>query len=244
MNFKVVLVFFMFCFLGLHTVCAQKRGLAVRLANTLDVIGGVDFGSRLVTLADDASDNEALLNRENNESLKFNYRIGLNYYQGLNGNWMFKTGIRLSNPGFSTNLIEEYDVNGNLNDVFKQGSKFGTKYVYNYQLIEIPLGLKHVFSRSWCESFVEFGLAPNFYTGTIVVKTPFEQRTERIRVIESIKPFNLFAFFGIGGDVNFSDNYSFFTELIFRYQIDYLRESQVNERLVGVGFEAGVKRIF
>jgi len=211
-------------------------------ASSIDVVIGGDFGFRLLK-GDDSSPgiNEKLENREAFEKSKLNYRYGINYYQGISASWLIKTGIRFSNPGFSISSIEQIDVNVNINDIKKAFLLNGPEYRYKYQMLEIPLGLKYVISGSKCNPYVEFGASANLYSKTTIEEISNDGKKDFNQVKEKINKLNYIGFIGFGGNFYISENISGFSQFMLRYQLNNLRTDDVEERMVAMGLELGIK---
>ena len=224
-------------------LASQTRGLQYKLNNSLDFVFGGDIGFRLIS-GDTKNGIVAteIENRKEFENYKFNHRFGFNFYQGLSESWSLKTGIRLSNPGFRIFSVSQINIQQDLNTIVKKNDIKGFSYRYKYQFFEIPFGLKYVFARSWCESFLEFGISPSFYTKTIIEETTYEGSSTKRGIEENIKSFNMIGFLSIGGDFAINKSFSGFSQLIARYQVNNLRSGSLKERLIGIGIELGIKK--
>lgn len=224
---------------------AQSHGLVYRQLSSIDLIigGGLSF-SRIETNSTKQQVLQEFNNRKQLERFKLNTRFGFNFYKGLNGSTSFKFGLRYANPGFQFVSVVPFNVSQDINTVEKEFIKdVGTNYKYNYQILEVPLGIKYVFARSWCASFVELGIAPSFYRQTVIEVIPAKGAASRIVLQENIKPFNFVAFLGLGGDFEIGDKFQGFTQIIGRYQINNLRGGTLIERVVDIGMEVGVRRL-
>jgi len=222
-------------------------GRQVKISNSIDLILGADFGFRTIDKqnASQAATKE-YQNRNELETYKMNYRFGLNYIHGVSKTLSIKTGIRLSNPGFSVQGIEDIDLNQSINTIEKQIStnQEGSVFHYGYQLVEIPLGLRYTLTKNSCEPFFELGISTNLYWRTIVRRQKFNQRGYSRAIIkeDEINKLNYVGFLSMGGNINLSRNFSAFTQLIARYQLNNLRKGKLVEKTFGLGLEFGVRR--
>lgn len=247
MKNKSFLSFFLIpIFIGFFSPFVEAQS-GYKISNSIDLILGGDFGFRII---DQKNNSQAAIqeyeNRSKLETYKINYRIGLNYIHGISKMFSIKTGVRLSNPGFSVLGVEEIDPNQNINTVEKQISRNqeGSTFKYGYQLVEIPLGLRYTLTKSTCEPFFELGVATNVYWRTKVSRQKFTQRGNGHQIVneKEINRLNFIGFLSIGGNINFTQNISGFTQLIARYQLDNFRESALSEKIVSLGLEFGVRR--
>lgn len=218
-----------------------------KISNSIDLILGADIGFRTIhhQPANPAAEKE-YQNRNALENYKMNYRFGLNYLHGISKTLSIKTGVRLSNPGFSISGVEDIDPTQNINTVEKRLSSNheGSEFKYGYQLVEVPLGLRYTLTKRSCEPFFELGLATNLYWRTKVIRKKFDQRGNSTAIVKeaAIKKLNYVGFLSMGGNINLSQNFSGFTQLVARYQLNNFRESALVERIVSLGFEFGVRR--
>ena len=228
---ELLLAFFCLSFIGLN---AQSYN---RLSNSLDFVIGGDFSYRTINLDPNS---EFLFQKENRESLErpmASYRLGINYNQGINSSWAIKTGLRYATAGFNISSAEPFDMDQDINQIDKKFSVLGTDYKYNYRFIEIPIGIRYVLNKSICDPYVEFGLASNIYLHTNI----YENDSLKLSKKESISKFNYFGYVSVGGDFEINDQLKGFTQLIGRYQFNNLRESVLEERIVSLGLETGVR---
>ncbi|MEL6866989.1 MAG: hypothetical protein AAFP19_21370 [Bacteroidota bacterium] len=235
------LCFLLLCLLS-SALDAQSHRWDGRLAHSIDLVIGGDFGFRI--LDQDASQNDiinAYDNRNLFENYKLSHRFGFNYYHGIGPNLAIKTGLRWANPGFSISAISPIDINQDINEIQKIYDEYGTTYRYNYQLLEIPLGLKFVLPKSVCNPFFEVGIAPNYYRKTVVEqKGPFGESFSNA-IEEDINRWNFVGFLSAGGNFAISNSISGFTQMVGRYQINSLRKSALSERMISLGIEIGIK---
>ena len=179
--------FFLMMLLSLfitQNVIAQKRYRDVQV-NSIDAYLGGDIGVRLIS-ANDIEDASALSNRDKLESYKFNYKFGLDYNHGIGRSLILRTGIRISNPGFSISKVEEIDFDDGINQVQKLADPIeGTRYRVKYNMIGIPVGLKYILSKGNCVPYFQVGLIPSFYLGTNVRQIDFEENSSSFSVNEN-----------------------------------------------------------
>lgn len=240
---RLVLISLLLCSFFVQKIKAQAR---YKLSNSVDLIMGGDFGFRVINY-DDANPEavQQYNNRNQFENYKLNYRVGLNYIHGLNANFSLKTGIRFSNPGFTVTNVENFDPANDINTIEKEikTGQIKNTFQYNYQLIEIPLGLRYTLTNGVCEPYFELGLAGNIYWQTVVKTDRAVAEIPRsLTLEENINTFNYVGFLSVGGNFYLSEKLSGFTQLVGRYQFNNLRESELEERIVGLGIEIGVRR--
>jgi len=221
---------------------SQSRGLKYRQVSSIDVVIGGDFGFRLISGdTDNPEIFQKIENRKKEERHRTNYRFGFNYYHAISSRFLIKTGLRIANPGFSTSPINEIDISQDINSIKKVYYQQGPDYRYKYQLIEIPFGFKYAISRSFCNPYLEFGVASNFYLQTTVDKRVTERGFGRSTIHEEINRINFISFLATGGDFRISNNVSGFSQLVARYQLNNLRQGELVEKIISVGMELGVR---
>jgi hypothetical protein len=214
-----------------------------RQRHSIDLIIGGDLGFRIINgnMADEEVRTQ-YLNRKDHENYKVNYRFGFNYYHGINASLALKTGLRYANPGFIINSVAPYELEQDLNEIEKEYMLRGPEYKYEYQILEIPLGMKYTMVGHTCEPYFEAGIAPTYYRETIVREVGYEDAYRKETSInENIHPWNFISFAAVGGNFNLSDHWSGFTQLTGRYQLNNLRKSILTERIISLGLEMGVR---
>ncbi|MEM8527421.1 MAG: hypothetical protein AAGG68_22460 [Bacteroidota bacterium] len=232
----------LFFTLNTFNLQAQSSRFKSVQANSFDLIIGGDFGYRLIDgNTNDSKIAEVIANRERFENYKLNYRFGFNYYKGIGESLLAKIGIRFANPGFSTGSIEPIDLQQNINEIDKIYQQRGTIYHYNYQIIELPVGLRYIVSWSLCKPYVEAGVAPNIYWRTFIEEEHYQENHNTTIIEEPINRFNFIGFLATGGDFIISKHLSGFTQLVGRYQLNNLRTSELEERILSMGFEVGIR---
>ena len=218
-----------------------------KISNSIDLIVGVDIGFRVIDTKNSSSAARAEYeNRSKFETYKANYRIGFNYIHGIGERLSIKSGIRLSNPGFSVSGVEDIDINQSLNSIEKQKNNTlgGFIYNYGYQLFEIPLGLRYTLTKNNCEPFFELGISNNLYWRTKIIRKRVGRGGYSSEVIKEseINRLNFVGFISTGGNINLNEDFSLFSQLIARYQLNNLRKSELSERIVSIGLEFGLRR--
>jgi hypothetical protein len=139
---------------------AQYGRQGWRQQDAIDIVVGGDFGFHLITGNSAEESTAALLsNRQDFENNKLNYRFGLNYNFGLSPTLSVKAGLRYANPGFTTSPVVAFDPEEDINTVKKQFEPFGSEYRYEYQMFEMPLGVKYSLVNSVCEPYFEAGIS-------------------------------------------------------------------------------------
>ncbi len=223
-------------------LCAQYGRSGWRQQDAFDVVVGGDFGFHLISgnTADEAAA-AMISNRQGYENNKLNYRLGFNYYLGLSPSLAIKAGARYANPGFTTSPVESFDPAQDINTVGKEFEPFGSEYRYEYQMFEFPLGVKYTLINSICEPYFEAGISPAIYWRTVVQQRSYEGGTSVTEVRESMNRLNFIGFLSVGGNLNLTQSLSGFTQLIGRYQLNSLRKGPVQERVLGLGLEMGLR---
>lgn len=222
----------------------QPRGLKYsNQKSTLDIVIGGDFGFRLIQgNSSDTESNQKLQNREGFENQKLNHRFGFNYYHGISERISIKTGLRIANPGFGFSNVNKIDPKTDINLIEKSYQQNGLEYRYNYQMLEIPLGIKYVITGSTCKPYLELALSANFYGNTIVKEISYEGKViDKVKISENINPVNYIANFSAGGDFIITDKIAGFSQLVARYQINNLRIGEIEEKIFGLGLELGIR---
>lgn len=245
MKYPIYILTILLCFTTL--ICTDLHGQYYRQINSIDFTIGGDYGFRRITGdASQASVAQILANRKSLESPQLGYRIGFNYNYSSSENILIKTGIRYSRSGFNITGTNPFDNNVNLNDISKIADNIdGVDYKYRYQMIEVPIGIRYIFARSICQSYLEVGIAPNFYLNTIVSEYQYESHVSNEMIDDEISQVLWFGVIGIGGDFYLNRTMVGFTQLNVRYQLNDLRNGSahdlVTERLLGIGLEAGIR---
>lgn len=244
-NIKLIKIAILLTSVSLVYISHAQRGYKSKRANSLDLVVSGDVGYRLISILD-SSVKEQLENRITSESFKLNYKAGLNFNFGLNKKLLLKTGIRVSNPGYSITSVERIDFNQDVNDIVKKPLRRddASKYEYKvqYNLLQVPLGIKYIASRGACEPYFELGIMPSFYGGTKIYELQSDEtRSETINVEENINTINYISFISTGGNYRIADNASLFLQMSANYQLNNLRKGDLKENLVSLGVEAGVR---
>ncbi len=239
---KLSILFLLLTLVNLSLLAQSNWGK--RQNHSIDLILGGDVGFRIIQ---NTSNTPELLqqfeNRTSLERYKVNHRIGFNYVHGLSEDFALKTGLRMTNPGMSVGVkVEEYDLNQDINTLEKKiNLSEGYEFRYNYQMIEMPLGIRYVLSKSFCEPYFETGISTYYYAHTLVQKRTNNNILETTKIQENIKQFSFIGYFSMGGNFVISRDFSGFTQLIGRYQLNNLRASNLSEKLVSLGMELGVR---
>ena len=84
-------------------------------------------------------------------------------------------------------------------------------------------------------------MATNIYLKTVVQSSFLEEDIGDMSIDEDIKKVHYISFLSMGGNFIISDHLSGLTQLIARYQLNNLRQSELVEQLVGLGVEVGVR---
>lgn len=239
-------IFLMLLFIGAPFTFLKAQSW-YKISNSIDLIVGVDIGTRIIDQKNNSqAARQEYENRSALETHKINYRIGINYMHGISKTFSIKTGLRLSNPGFSVLGVEDIDPNQNINTVEKQisSNQEGSVFKYGYQLVEIPLGLRYTLVKNTCEPFFELGISTNVYWRTKISRQKFNQRGYGHTTVQekAINRLNYIGFLSVGGNINFTQKISGFSQLIARYQLNNFRESAIVERIVSLGLEFGIRR--
>jgi hypothetical protein len=222
----------------------QPRGLKFsNQKSTLDIVVGGDFGFRQIKgNSSHVESNQIVQNREGFENQKLNYRFGFNYYHGISERILIKTGLRIANPGFGFSNVDKIDPKTDINLIEKSYQQNGLEYRYNYQILEVPLGIKYVITGSTCKPYVELAVSANFYGNTIVKEISYEGKViDKVKISENINPINYIANFSAGGEFIITDKIAGFSQLVARYQINNLRIGEIEEKLFGLGLEMGIR---
>ncbi len=221
---------------------SQSRGLTNKLGNSIDLVVGGDLGFRLIDGDNSTLEvQEKINNREQHETYKLNYRFGLNYCNGITENLQIKIGLRFTNPGFSIGAINSINPEEDINTIEKVYKQQGNEYRYKYQFIEIPLGLKYVISGTFCNPYIELGFSTNIYRRTIVEEKYYEGGSRNQKINENIKKTNFISYVGFGGNFEIIESVSGFTQMIARYQLNNLRNDVIEERIISLGAEIGIR---
>lgn len=245
-NLRIVAFIVLSCTFFSVTAMLGQSKWRPRIANSVDVVLGGDIGFRLLSTSNPDLEYQ-VRNRKTAESFKFNYRAGLNFNIGLTGSLAIKTGIRFSNPGYSISRVEQIDFTQDINEVVKMvpstnNSESAYRYKVHHNLTQVPIGIKYVAQGGFCEPYFELGVIPSFYGVTRISGFDVNGNKTDVKIEENINKVNFISFIGVGGNYRISSNLSAFTQISANYQLNNLRIDAVNEKLVGLGFEVGLRQ--
>jgi hypothetical protein len=230
------------CFLSTNLNAQYYSGFGNRQKSSIGFSAGSYLGYRILS-GDNGDDLTSLqiANREKFEVYKPNLRLGIAYQHGLNNRFLLITGLGYSQQGFKFNSIQKIDFNSDINNIEKAFDIDGYNYVYSYQFIEAPVGIKYMARRSACTPYIELGVIPTLYTSTLVTEETPSGISKKSTVVESISTINLMGFFTFGGDIALSQQTAAFTQLHGRYQFNNLRTGKLKEQLISLGIDVGFR---
>ena len=195
----------------------------------------------LQSASEDALTQEVLDRRNTLENYKFNLKFGLDYHLGFGRSYAFKMGLRYANPGFSVDGVSTWERNHEINSEPWLQDHYGSNLTYNYQMVEIPLGIKFSAYRSTCQPYVELGVAPTYYSKTIIREEKYDGTRTKTSRDENLTRWNYVAFGTAGGNFSITKVLYGFTQIVARYQLNELRTDYIRERLLGLGLECGLR---
>jgi len=245
-NLKTTTIVFLFTSIFFIYLSQAQYGYKSKRANSVDLVVSGDIGYRLISSISPSVERQ-LENRVTSESFKFNYKAGFNFNFGMTKSLILKTGVRFANPGYSITSVEKIDFNQDVNNIVKRPLRIddaeGFEYKVQYNLFQVPIGIKYVASKGPCEPYFELGVIPSFYGGTQVFEiSPDETRSDAMNLEENINKVNFISFISAGGNYRIADSLSGFFQMTANYQINNLRTNALKERLVSVGLEMGLRK--
>jgi len=232
----------------LFTTNLQAQRWNQQKPNSIDFIFGLEYGHRL--LSNSENDNADLDNlirfRNNAERGNGNYRVGFNYNFLLTQKLFLKTGILYVNTGYKTKSPANYTGGEEIRLSESAINPYsGTYYRQIYQMLEFPLAIRYVYSDNWCKSYVEAGFSANHYLQTkLKGKDANDENINRVLNQETVRPWNFSTALAIGAEFLIQESLPAFIQMTARYQLSPLTELEVEERLVAVGIETGVRYEF
>ncbi len=215
-------------------------------SNSIDLIFGVEGGERLLRSTNDSPDEKEQINRRNNaERGKANYRIGFNYNYLVKEKFFLKTGLRYLNTGYKAKTPANMNREDQIHFTESRLMHFeASGYRQIYQMLELPLALRYVYSENWCMSYIEVGGSANHYLQTKLKGKDIEGNTRHLILEQAIKAWTFSTNVAIGAEFFIGNIIPAFIQMTARYQLTPLTDNAVEERLVALGLETGVRYVF
>jgi hypothetical protein len=212
-------------------------------AHSFDLAYGIEYGHRLLSTDSKAGpDLLAIQNRNNSERGKAHWRLGFHYNYLLREKLILKTGLRFASTGYRsrqglglTDADREMLSQSNLQQRSYKG------YDFNIQLLEIPLGIRYVYSENWCKSYIETSLSANHYLRTKIVGADKGGHKDFLIVEQNIKPWSYAASLAIGAEFLLRKTIPAFIQLTSRYELTPHSVGPIEERFVAMGVETGLR---
>lgn len=179
-------------------------------------------------------------------SPKFNYRVGLGYDKSLSEKCWLEAGLQLSSIGYNgahqTGLRwgSEFQANGTW--VPDPTLPHEIRFIYDYLMLEIPVGIRYVFGNKRWKPYVGAGLSLNLV---------FHEQQKQITDIggdisthdsSGFLNITISSNLGFGVDYAVSDNYRFFVQSAFRGHFTKLKSTPVPLPLYNMGLELGIRK--
>jgi len=178
-------------------------------------------------LNNDGSQNStSIINyRNENETVKMGYTVGLHLGYNFNEQFCFQTGIQYANRGFSTKKI---DIAGSLIDPVVPES---FKYNYNYHYLEIPTKVNFSFGTNRMRLTSSAGVSTAFLikqSRTYIANFKDSTTRQDITSIDTYNRFNLFATISAGLEMHISPIMRIKVEPTFRYGLLKITDTPVS----------------
>ena len=219
-----------------------------QLNSTIDFVSGVHYSYRnITTSSEDAMVIRIMENRDDKESGKLNWQIGLNYNRRIAKKIFLKTGLRLSTIGYKGEKINikwasEYDNMGQWTP--DPNLMHELQIVHDYWFAEIPIIGRFEFTDKKLTPFFELGVSPSIYL-TRKVKSIKDIGTDVRFENNTITNFNHLHFVGIisfGANYSINEKLQIFGQPILRYHLTKLGDAPIEEYLFQYGIEIGLRR--
>ena len=214
--------------------------------NSIDFIFGVDYNFRLLSSDSNEEGADLLVAARNREERAGNnLRLGFNYNYFLSEKLFLKSGISFSNPGYKANVLLSLQEEGQILRAHPEFFQSAKSLDYRNFYLEMPLAVRYVYSDLWCKSFVEAGISSNLYLGSRIKSIREDGEIEKIRIVEDdIARHHLSANISIGGEFIMYKRFPVFVQLVTHVQLTNIERNLINERLVSIGLETGVRHEF
>ena len=210
-----------------------------QISQSIDIVSGIEYSYRnLTTSSEDEIVTKILESRDNEESGKFNWRIGFNYNQRL----------RLASVGYKGEKItglrwgSEYDGMGGW--VPDPNLSHEIQSIYDYWFAEIPIVGRFELNEKKLAPFFELGISPSIYL-TTRTKSATDIGTDAEFQNDAIHDFNkvhIVGFISFGLNYSINEKYQFFGQPILRYHFTKLADRPIAEYLFNYGIEIGIRR--
>ena len=220
-----------------------------QISQSIDIVSGIEYSYRnLTTSSEDEIVTKILESRDNEESGKFNWRIGFNYNRRLTNKLFLRTGLRLASVGYKgekrTGLRwgSEYDGMGGW--VPDPNLPHEIQLIYDYWFAEIPIAGRFELNEKKLAQFFELGISPSIYL-TTRTKSATDIGTDAEFQNDAIHDFNkvhIVGFVSFGLNYSINEKYQFFGQPILRYHFTKLADRPIAEYLFNYGIEIGIRR--
>ncbi len=229
------------CFLLVLTLKTNHAQTCLLHYHSIDIVIGAEAG--VVHLAAKDSDErpfDILNSRDNAETIKSNLRAGLNYNYALNERLVLKTGVHYFNPGYKAKKLNglNEEEQSQLKSVGLLDNAEGIQYTYHF--LEIPSVLRYITTRQGCMSYIEAGISSNIYLQSRIT----QDSNKAIHFKDNINKVNLAANLAVGGEFYLFEETLAFIQLATRYQLQPITNDDIDERIVSLGIQSGVRLAF
>jgi hypothetical protein len=230
-------------------LCIQ--GLSAQRSSVDFIIGG-EYSFRILPQENSDPVIAAILASREQETGKYNFRMGLNYNQRLAKNIWLKSGFRIARVGYVTQnqtdlrwpsefdpSTGEWTPDPNLPREFQEM----TDYIW----LEVPLIGRWEWSDGKWRPYLEAGLSPHFYLLTrnkeqtdISISVGVERdQTDELRL------FSLVGSFALGVNYQINERWQLFGQPTLRYHFTPLMDDRpIDEHLYNYGIELGTRWMF
>ena len=219
-----------------------------QMNSSFDFIFGIENSYRILKSSSEEPIVQGILvDRDNRELKKSNWRVGFNYNKRLSNNFVLKTGIRLASVGYKdekkTDLRWPSEIGPN-GYMFDPSLPHELQLIRDYWFLEIPVAARFEITKKKFSPFLEFGVSPTVYIST---------RTKQITDIDTKVTYqrggtsdynnvHLVGFASLGVNYSLNDKFQLFGQGIYRYHLTKLIDAPIEENLYNYGVEVGVRR--
>lgn len=219
-----------------------------QLNSSIDFITGIEYSYRSLNMDPDSSSLpfNIIDLRNNRESGKANWRIGINYNKRLSNRFYLKTGLRLASVGYKgekqTDLRWPSEI-GPWGYQYDPSLPHEMQLIYDYWFLEIPLAGRYVFLDKKFSPFIEVGISPSYYL-TTKTKTITDIGNSTSFSRGGNSPFtnlHLVGVLSLGSNFTVNEKMQLFGQATYRRHLSKLVNASIKEYLYNIGMELGLR---
>ena len=220
-----------------------------QMNSSIDFIAGIDYSYRHISANSSELQIPLILDSRNkNERGKFNWRFGINYNHQLSNKIYLKTGLRLASVGYSLIDLDgvkypnEHNGMGGHDPTIGGDPLSSVSLLEDFLFVEVPIAARYEINTKKLAPFIELGLAPSYYIGTLQTSILDSERTVD-HTVGNAQKLNFVGLISFGMNYNYSDTIQAFAQPTIRYHFTKLIDAKINENLYNAGIEIGVRKM-